>query len=227
MTSQRLLIINPNSNETVTQGLRESLANDINKLSIEIECVTLPEGPFGIETDEDISSVIPLIQARIDSSPQFDAYVIACYSDPGLEECRNMTEKFVLGIQRSALETAISIGNCIGVLALSAQSIARHSSYIEALGFTKQFAGELPLDISVDEATNDSTTLRKIISQGRRLIDEFDVDVLILGCAGMAAHRQATEAALQVPTIDPTQAAVSQAAELLSLSKHPIFVAQS
>ena len=227
MTSQRLLIINPNSNETVTQGLRESFANDINKLSIESECVTLPGGPFGIETDEDISSVIPLIQARIGSSPQFDAYVIACYSDPGLEECRNMTEKFVLGIQRSALETAISIGNCIGVLALSAQSIARHLSYIEALGFTKQFAGELPLDISVDEATNDSTTLRKIISQGRRLIDKFDVDVLILGCAGMAAHRQAAEAALQVPTIDPTQAAVSQAAELLSLSKHPIFVAQS
>ncbi len=214
MTSQRILVINPNSNETVTQGLRESLASNVNTVGIGIECVTLPEGPFGIETDEDISSVISLFQARISSLPQFDADVIACYSDPGLEECRNMTDKSVLGIQRSALETAISIGNCIGVLALSAQSIARHLSYIEALGFTKQFVGELPLDISVDEATNDSTTVRKIISQGRRLIDEFDVDGLILGCAGMAAHRQAAEAALQVPIIDPTQAAVNQAAEL-------------
>lgn len=214
MTSQRILVINPNSNETVTQGLRKSLASNVNTVGIAIECVTLREGPFGIETDEDISSVIPLIQARISNSPQFDAYIIACYSDPGLEECRNMTDKSVLGIQQSALEMAISIGNWIGVLALSDESIARHLSYIESLGFTKQLAGELPLDISVDEATNDSTTVRKIISQGRRLIDEFDVDVLILGCAGMAAHRQAAEAALQVPIIDPTQAAVNQAAEL-------------
>lgn len=204
MTSQRILIISPNSNETVTQGLRESLAIDISKVGIEIKCVTLPEGPIGIQTDEDISAVIPLIKARISSSPQFDAYIIACYSDPGLEECRKMTDKSVLGIQRSALETAVSIGERIGVLALTDESVARHLSYIESLGFTEQLAGELPLDVSVDEATNDSSTLNKIISQGLRLIDEFNVDVLILGCAGMATHRQAAEAALQVPIIDPT-----------------------
>ena len=36
-------------------------------------------------------------------------------------------------------------------------------------------------------------------------------DVLILGCAGMARHRENIERALGVPVIDPAQAAAVQA----------------
>jgi len=40
------------------------------------------------------------------------------------------------------------------------------------------------------------------------LIKEDGAGVLILGCAGLAKHRQALESALDVSVIDPTQAAV-------------------
>ena len=207
----RILAINPNSNESVTEGLRESL-QEFNS-SADIECCTLEEGPFGIETGEDIANVIPLVLQKISESPEFDVYVIACYSDPGLAECKVMFSKPVFGMQRSAIEKAISIGDKFGVLALSEQSIERHLAYMRGLGLDGQLAGELSLDISVDEAVNDAASFGKIISQGRRLIDESGADVLILGCAGMASHREPSEKVLQVPVIEPAQAAVSIAIE--------------
>ena len=212
----RILAINPNSNESVTEGLRESL-QEFNS-SADIECCTLEEGPFGIETGEDIANVIPLVLQKISESPEFDVYVIACYSDPGLAECKVMFSKPVFGMQRSAIEKAIPIGDKFGVLALSEQSIERHLAYMRGLGLDGQLAGELSLDISVDEAANDAASFGKIISQGRRLIDESGADVLILGCAGMASHRKPSEKVLQVPVIEPAQAAVSIAIEALKSS---------
>ena len=208
----QILVINPNSNESVTEGLRESLQK-FNSSGVYIKCCTLEDGPFGVETDEDIVNVIPLVVQRISESPEFDAYVIACYSDPGLAKCNKLFSKPVFGMQRSSIEKAISTGERFGVLALSEQSIKRHMAYIRGLGLDGQLAGELPLDISVDEAANDAGSFEKIVSQGRRLIDESGADVLILGCAGMASHREPSEKVLQVPVIEPVQAAVSIAIE--------------
>jgi Asp/Glu/hydantoin racemase len=46
---------------------------------------------------------------------------------------------------------------------------------------------------------------------GKELRDEDGADVIVMGCAGMARHRAPLEAALGVPVIDPTQAAVAMA----------------
>ena len=207
----RIFVINPNSNESVTQGLRDSL-QEFNS-SADIECCTLTGGPFGIETGEEIENVIPLVVQKISASPEFDAYVIACYSDPGVAKCNELFNKPVFGMQRSAIEKAISTGRRFGVLALSEQSIERHLAYIRGLGLDEHLAGELPLDISVDEAANDAGSFEKIVSQGRRLIEDSGADVLILGCAGMAPHREPLEKILIVPVIEPAQAAVSMAIE--------------
>lgn len=203
---RRILVINPNSNESVTAGLRQSLSGFAE--SAEIDCCTLPDGPFGIESDDDIDAVEPLVIERIEKSPQYDAYVIACYSDPGLAECRRRFGKPVFGMQQSAIESAAAIGGKFGVMALSDQSIARHLTYIGKLGFSDRLAGELPLDITVDEAANDPDTLTKVVACGRRLIDDFGASSLVLGCAGMAHVKDAAERQLPVPVIEPTQAAV-------------------
>jgi Asp/Glu/hydantoin racemase len=149
-----------------------------------------------------------MICEKVGASPHYDAFVIACYSDPGLRQCREILDKPVFGMQQSAIETAVSLGGKFGVLALSAESIRRHLAYIDALGYKNQLAGELPLDITVDEAANDEATLEKVIVAGQRLVDEFGARSLILGCAGMAATKQAAETKLPVPVIEPAQAAV-------------------
>ena len=46
----RILVTNPNSNEAVTEGLRQALAVFARTGGPEIVCETLAEGPFGVET---------------------------------------------------------------------------------------------------------------------------------------------------------------------------------
>jgi len=209
MSHKRILVINPNSNEAVTAGLRVSLVEFAHQASI--ECCTLETGPFGIETDEDISRVIPLVTNRISTSSGFDAYVIACYSDPGLARCREQFDGPIFGMQQSAVETAAALGGLFGVLALSDESIARHLAYIRSLGFEANLAAELALNITVDEAANDAATLDKVVRAGQRLVDEYGVSSVILGCAGMAAIKEAAQNILPVPVIEPAQAAVCKA----------------
>lgn len=204
-----ILVINPNSNESVTEGLRQSLA-EFSSVA-DIECCTLTDGPFGIETDDDIAAVIPLVIDKITRATSYDAYVIACYSDPGLADCRNRFDKPVFGMQQSAVEIAVRDYGSFGVLALSDESIARHLAYIEALGQSDALVGELPLDITVDEAANDPATLQKVIAGGQRLVNDFGANSVILGCAGMAAVKNAAEKKLPVPVIEPAQAALDLA----------------
>jgi allantoin racemase len=44
-----------------------------------------------------------------------------------------------------------------------------------------------------------------------RYVAQDGADVVIMGCAGMARHRRPLEDVLDVPVIDPTQAAVAMA----------------
>jgi Asp/Glu/hydantoin racemase len=101
-----------------------------------IDCVTLREGPPGIESQSDADAVIaPLCPAIRDAERERAAFVIACFSDPGL--------------------------------------------------------------FSIDV--------------GRQLRDHHGADVLVMGCAGMAGYRGDLEEAVQIPVVEPTQAAVAMA----------------
>jgi len=214
MQRPKILVVNPNSNEVVTDGLRESLR--VFGSEADITCITLEGGPFGIESDDDIRNVIPLVQDKISGSQSYDAFVIACYSDPGLDECRSLGPKPVFGMQESAVRTAASFGGKFGVLALSDDSIRRHLLYIRKLGYEKFLAREVALNITVDEAANDHETASKVISAGQSLVDDYHVSALILGCAGMASTKRIAETKLPVPIIEPAQAAVELAIKSLA-----------
>jgi allantoin racemase len=212
----RILVINPNSNESVTRGMDKALQSCRAKYQFDIICRTLADGPFGIETDDDIAYVMPLVVDEIRGNDAADAFIIACYSDPGLEESRAIALHPVFGIQESAVSLSATYGRRFGVLALGRESIQRHIAYVRQLGFQEFHAGERPLDVSVDEAANDPAVLQKIIEVGRQLIEEDGAETLILGCAGLAGHRKAAQLELGVPIIDPVEAAVTMAAETIN-----------
>lgn len=211
----RILVINPNSNDSVTRGMERALRSRSPAAGIAISCRTIAEGPFGIESDDDIQAVIPLVVSVIESSAEFDAFVIACYSDPGLNQSRAISAKPVFGIQESAVSLSAGHGRRFGVLALRRESIQRHIAYVRSLGYQSFHAGERPLDISVDEAANDPGVRQKIIDTGRELVDLDGAEMLILGCAGLAEYSSAAQREIGVPVIDPVSAAVTMAAETL------------
>ncbi len=213
----RILVINPNSNESITRSMDSSLEPCRAEHDVDITCTTLTDGPFGIDSDEEIRMATPLVVNEIWGNERADAFVIACYADPGLEECRAKTTKPVFGIQESAICLSAAHGRRFGVLALSWNAIQRHIAYVRQLGCQEFHAGECPLDVIVDDKVNDPEVLQKIIDTGRQLIEDDGAETLILGCAGLAVHRKAAQLELGVPIIDPVEAAVTMAVESLNV----------
>src|SRR6476620_9898420 len=219
MPRPRIRVINPNSNEAVTRGIDEAVAPLRFADGPEIVCSTLAEGPYGIETQEHIESVTLPLRRLVESDNASDAFVIACYSDPGLHVCREGTTRPVFGIAECGVLTALARAERFGVIAILQRSIARHMRYLRQMGLTDRLAGERPLELSVAESASGDGTLSRMIEVGRALKDQDGANTVVMGCAGMARHRAPLEDALGIPVIDPTQAAVTMAIGAVQLGR--------
>jgi allantoin racemase len=220
MSRPRILVINPNSNHLVTQGLEEALKPLDFDGGPELVCETLAEGPYGIESQADADSVVMPLRRLVESDNNSAAFVIACYSDPGLQVCREGTDRPVFGIAECGVLTALSRADTFGVIAIAQRSIRRHLRYLRQMGLTDRLTAERPLNMSVAETASGEGTLAKMIEVGRALRDEDGAGAIVMGCAGMARHRRPLEQALGIPVIDPTQAAVSMALGVVQFSRH-------
>ena len=117
--ADRILVINPNSTDAVTQGIDAAMEPLRLAGGPAIECVTLKEGPPGIQTQADVESVVAPIGNMVRSRDNdCSAFVIACYSDPGLHAAREVTTKPVLGIAECGILTAMTLGQRFGVISI-------------------------------------------------------------------------------------------------------------
>lgn len=205
-----IVVINPNSNQAVTDGLSEALEPFRFSGGPTIECVTLVEGPFGIESQRDSDSVVLPLGRLVESRSDAGAFVIACYSDPGIDLCRFLAKAPVFGIQESGVLTAMARGDRFGVVAIKSGSIERHRKYMRRMGVLDRLAGERALEMSVDESARGEKTFDRLVEVGGALMRD-GADSIVLGCAGMARHRAALEDRLGVAVIEPTQAAAAMA----------------
>jgi Asp/Glu/hydantoin racemase len=217
MATGTILVINPNSNLEVTAGMAAALAGLALAGGPAIRCTELPDGPFGIESEADILAVEDLLAARVATDPA-DAFVIACYSDPGLARCRAATAKPVLGIGEGAMLTAMTRGRRFGVVAILEAAIPRHLRYIDELGIGSRLAAERALGLRVHELADEGRTWTRLVEVATALKERDRADVVILGCAGMGRYRGRLEAVLGVPVIDPVQAATGMAITALCSS---------
>lgn len=203
---QPICVINPNSLQNVTANIARAVQPLVQGAG-SLECVTLDAAPPGIVTQRDADRAAPLVATFIEQyEARFSAFVLACYSDPGLFAAREATRKPVIGIGQAGIATASLLGERIGVIAISAAGIARHWRYYRALGLERKIAGERSIDLSVAESGDEA--LERMSEVARTLRDADGADVIVLGCAGMAALRAKIEAASGLPVIDPCAAAV-------------------
>lgn len=220
MSRPRILVINPNSNSIVTKGLEEALKPLDFAGGPEIVCTNLADGPYGIESQADVDGVTMPLRRLVESDNSSAAFVIACYSDPGLHVCREGTDRPVFGIAESGVLTALARAESFGVIAIAQRSIRRHMRYVRQMGLMERLVGERPLNMSVAETASGEGTLARMIDVGRALKDEDGAGAIVMGCAGMARHRQPLEQALGIPVIDPTQAAVTMALGTVQFAAH-------
>ena len=211
MVKPVITVLNPNSNQAMTASFAAELAPLQRPHGPSFSCKTLEDGPFEIASDEDISSAAPLVAKAVSIDTNSSAFIIACYSDPGLEAARKSTSQPVFGIGECAVLTALSLGERFGIISISNWSVSRHKRDMKARGLYARCAGDRPLGLSVTAVEEDPRAYEHILSTGRKLAEVDGADAIITACAGMSKHRQNLQRELGIPVVDPVFAAATLA----------------
>jgi Asp/Glu/hydantoin racemase len=209
------LVFNPNASRAMSQAMDRSLDGLRARTGNQFACMTNDNGPMGIESDADVAAVIPDV-VRVGQSVEADAYIIACFSDPGLEALRQVTTRPVIGVGEAAYLTAIALVKRFGVISIVEASIGRHRSQLQRLGLDSRLAGDRAIEVGVADL-HGGDVAAKLLDVAKALRDEDGAEAIILGCAGLGARREPLQRAIGIPVIDPVQAAAAQASTLALL----------
>lgn len=214
----RLLIINPNTTASMTQKI-ELVAKRIALPITEITARNPENGPKSIQGYYDEALCVPEILKLIEESQDFDAVIIACFDDTGLDAARCITDKPVIGIGEAAYHMASIISNKFSVITTLSRSIPALEHNLVRYGLSSRCSGVRASEIPVLELENPESDARKKINKEiqNAMIDD-KAEVIVLGCAGMADLAESLSEEHQIPVLDGVVCAVSLAESMIRLN---------
>ncbi len=219
-------IINPNTTASMTDKIGEA-ARQVAADGTTIMATNPRSGPVSIEShfDEAISAVGVAEEILAGERNNVDAYIIACFGDPGLMAARELTRAPVIGIAEAAFHTATLISTRFSIVTTLGRTgiIAEH--LLQSYGFSHHCrrirAAEIPV---LDLEDDGNQALERIIAECLRAKAEDNIGAIVLGCGGMADLKHQIQAEVGLPIIEGVTAAVKLAESLVSLqlgtSKH-------
>lgn len=184
-------------------------------------------GPASIDSDVDVAAVVPeLLKAMSpENTGGFDAAVISCFGDPGLDAVRSVCDLPVVGPGSAALHLAAQFGTRFSILTPSGRSRGRVAARLRGLGLADLFASARAVNCSVmDLAQQKAGSFERIAAAARQCVDEDGAEILVMGCMSMAflpgIHTRLGDE-VGVPVVNPVIAAVktAEAAAALSLRR--------
>jgi allantoin racemase len=216
-SQMRIKVINPNTTPAMTETIAIA-ARSVAAAHTEIIAATSRSGAASIEGHYDEAMSIVGLVDEIRSGPPADAYVIACFGDPGLLAAREITTAPVLGIAEAAMHAAAFVATGFSVVTTLERTriIAEH--LVRIYGMEHHCRRVRATDIPVLELDKPGSDARKLIlAECERALTEDRSGAIVLGCAGMADLTHFLEEKLQVPVIDGVMAAVKFAEALVGM----------
>jgi allantoin racemase len=218
----RIKIINPNTTELMTAGIHET-ALRVARPGTEIVTVNPLTGPSSIEGYFDGAlSVIGVMEEVLRSAKgeKVDAFILACFGDPGLEALRELTDIPVVGIAEAAIFLSCFLAPKFSVITVIPRVVVPMEQIVRKYGVSERLASVRATKLSVLEFLEDlEGGKRALMQEGRLAVEEDGAEVLLLGCAGMAGLDGEMEKEVGVPVIDGVAAAVKIAEGLVDLNK--------
>jgi allantoin racemase len=217
--TMKLLLINPNTSAAMTDGIAAA-AREAAGAGTQIVARQPSFGPVSIEGqfDEAFGAAGVAEQARLAAGEGFDATVIACFGDPGLDAAREALEGPVIGIAEAAFHAASFIATGFSVVTTMTRTCVIAERLLHRYGFERACRGVHGTDIPVLalESVSDDV-VAQIEAAARHALARDRSGAIVLGCAGMAALAQQLQGRLGVPVIDGVGVAVKFAEGLAAL----------
>ncbi|GHC29336.1 aspartate/glutamate racemase family protein [Aidingimonas halophila] len=212
-------VINPNTTSAMTETIGEA-ARRIAAPGTRITASQPSGGPVSIEShfDETISAVGVTEEIRAGENDATDAYVIACFGDPGLLAARELTRAPVIGIAEAAFHMATLISTRFSIVTTLGRTTIIAEHLLEQYGFRHHCRRVRAADIPVlDLEEEGEAALGRIIDECRRARDEDNIGSIVLGCGGMAELTDTISDAVGLPVVEGVTSAVKLAEALVGL----------
>ncbi|MFZ0215807.1 MAG: aspartate/glutamate racemase family protein [Candidatus Dormiibacterota bacterium] len=174
-------------------------------------------GPASIESvfEEFLSVPATADQMLAAERDGYDAAILGCFGDPGVDAFRELLTGMVVAAPgEAAFHLASLLGERFGIVTVTSSIVNPLRHLVARYGLADRLAGIAVVDTPVLELAQDaSRTLARIRDAGRRLIEEHGADTLVLGCMSMAFMEATAELAsdLGVPVVNPARSALKVA----------------
>lgn len=221
----RILLINPNTSRAMTAKIAVA-AREAAGAGVEIAavCPDPGHGPEAVESHVDevaaSAAIVDLIRRDLAAGGS-DAYVIACFGDPGLDAARELVDVPVLGIAEAAMHVAAIAGRRFAIVTTLGRTLGRARDLVARYGMehacSHYLAVEIPV-LALEEADPETTAAIERACLGALDAPAGEAaDVVVLGCAGMADLCTLLAGRVGAPVIDGVAAAVGLAAGMVRM----------
>ena len=149
-------------------------------------CLTLEEGPPGIQSQRDVT-IGPMLRRAAALENDAAGFVVACFSDPGLHALRERADAGA-GHAECGVLTALTLGQRFGVIAILPTSFPRHLRDFGAMGVTNVSRETCRSAWASPNSPTPGDT-GAMVDRAPPAAGHDGADVLVMGCAGMARYR--------------------------------------
>ena len=216
----KIKIINPNTTLSMTESV-EVVARRAARPDTEVWAVSPQTGPTSIECYVDEYLAIPGVLREVikgDREEGADAFIIACFGDPGLQAAREVTDKPVLGIAESAITAAKFIAPYFSIVSVLDRSAKVTEDVVSNYGAVKFCRSIRSTGLSVlDFGKDPERGLKALAEQSRIAVREDRAECILLGCAGFVDFVAKLKEELGVPVLDGVVPAVKFAEAMVDM----------
>jgi len=214
----RILVVNVNTSETMTESIAQAARR---YASPGTETVTL-QPYFGAEAvDNNFESYLAAVAVmdRVVSYDQpFDAVVMAGFGEHGRDGLQELIEQPVFEICEASAHVAMMIGRAFSVITTLQRSVPAVEDRLRLAGLADRCASIRATGLGTLDVDRDPKgSMKAIVAEARKAVEEDHAEVICLGCAGMAGLEEAITSELHVPVIDGVGAAVRLAEAVVGL----------
>jgi allantoin racemase len=212
-----LLVINPNTTQAMTddigRGARAAAGPDT-----VIECIQPASGPRSIEgfTDE-VLAAYNLVDTVAAARGKYDGIIVACYGDPAVSACREISDVPVVGIAEASFHMACLVAHKWSVVTVLPRILPLIEEVVHRNGLERRCASvrSAPLTVLEIEADLDRAK-RLMVVEAEKAVREDRAEAILLGCAGLGPLDKAMQEELGVPVFDGTACAVKMVESLIA-----------
>ncbi|OIH94504.1 aspartate/glutamate racemase family protein [Curtobacterium sp. MCBA15_001] len=214
----RIRVVNPNTTAAMTETIGAAAAA-VAGPGTTIQAVNPTMGPASIESHYEEALAVPglLEQIALGERDGVDAYVVACFGDPGLDAARELAAGPVVGIAEAGFHAAAMLGRRFGVVTTLARTTGRAHELAERYGFAPLVTEIRACEVPVLELDDPASGARALVIDECRTVIAGGADAVVLGCAGMADFCADVSRAIGAPVVDGVSAATVLAESLVRL----------